>query len=449
MRVLKFGGTSVGKPERMHHVADLISDGLEKIVVLSAVSGTTNSLVEIHTAYQEEGNTAARLLIDQLEKKYHPFIQKLYNSKESLEKARELIREKFDLLRSFKQQYFTEADAKTILAQGELISTNLFLFYAQEIGLNATLIPALSFMKINEGEPDLDFIKKQLPITLKEAGSHTIYITQGYICMNEKAEIDNLRRGGSDYTATLIGGALPASEIQIWTDIDGMHNNDPRIVKDTFPVHTISFEEAAELAYFGAKILHPSCVLPAQKSGVPVKLLNTMEPQAKGTIISDNYSPAPNGIKAIAAKDNITAIKILSSRMLNAYGFLKRIFEVFEQYQTSIDMITTSEVAVSLTIDDDRNVESILRDLNQFGIVEVDKNHTIICVAGDFGHEKAGVAAKVIKTLENIPIRMISSGGSRSNLSFLVDTKYKVEAMNALNEGLFKEALKKKRALAS
>ncbi len=448
MRVLKFGGTSVGKPERMKHIAKLINDGVEKIVVLSAVSGTTNSLVEIHTAYKKEGKKAAHKLIEKLEASYYPFIEQLYAKNSSIKKAKKLIGEVFDLLRSFKSKNFSEADAKIILAQGELISTHLFLYYTQEIGLNATLIPALDFMKTTDGEPDLKYIAKKLRKTLVKSGKHQLYITQGYICMNDKEEIDNLRRGGSDYTATLIGGALPATEIQIWTDIDGMHNTDPRVVKDTFPIHELSFEEAAELAYFGAKILHPSCVLPAQKSGVPVKLLNTMEPKAKGTVISEVVTRTPQRVKAIAAKDDITAIKIRSSRMLNAYGFLKKIFEVFEEFQTSIDMVVTSEVAVSLTIDDNTKLKAIVKALKKFAEVEVDKGQTIICVAGEFKHTEAGIAAKVINTLTKIPIRMISSGGSRSNISILVDSKYKVKAMNALNEGLFGDILKKKRAKA-
>lgn len=448
MRVLKFGGTSVGKPERMHHIAGLINDGIEKIVVLSAVSGTTNSLVEIHTAYQQEGKEAAHQLINKLEASYHPFIQNLYDNNDSLKKGKALIKEKFDLLRSFNANNFSEADAKMILAQGELISTHLFLYYAQEIGLSATLIPALDFMKIVDGEPDQDFTAKEIQNTLTKVGKHQVYITQGYICMNENGAIDNLRRGGSDYTATLIGSAIPATEIQIWTDIDGMHNTDPRVVKDTFPIEELSFDEAAELAYFGAKILHPSCVLPAQKAGVPVKLLNTMEPKAKGTVISKNITPTPQKVKAIAAKDGITAIKIRSSRMLNAYGFLKKVFEVFENHQTSIDMITTSEVAVSLTIDDDKNIKTIVAELKEFGIVEVDTHQTIICVAGEFEHSDAGIAAKVINTIKDIPLRMISSGGSKSNISILLDTKFKVEAMNALNEGLFADILKRKRAMA-
>ena len=447
MRVLKFGGTSVGKPERMHAIAQLINDGVEKVVVLSAVSGTTNSLVEIHMAYKKEGKKAAHKLIDKLEAKYHPFIQHLYDNNASIKKAQKLVEEIFGLLRSFKAKKFSEADAKVILAQGELLSTHLFLYYVQEIGMNATLIPALNFMKTTDGEPDLKYIAKKIRKTLVKAGKHQVYITQGYICMNDAGEIDNLRRGGSDYTATLIGGAIPATEIQIWTDIDGMHNTDPRVVKDTFPIHELSFDEAAELAYFGAKILHPSCVLPAQKAGVPVKLLNTMEPKAKGTVISEIMTSTPQRVKAIAAKDGITAIKIKSSRMLNAYGFLKKIFEVFENHQTSIDMITTSEVAVSLTIDDDSKLKPILKALKAFATIEVDSAQTIICVAGEFKHTDSGIAAKVINTLQEIPLRMISSGGSRSNISILVDSKYKVAAMNALNEGLFADILKQKRAM--
>jgi len=423
MRVLKFGGTSVGKPERMHAIAQLINDGVEKIVVLSAVSGTTNSLVEIHTAYKKEGKKTAHKLIDKLEAKYHPFIQELYDNNASIKKAEKLVKKIFDLLRSFKAKKFSEADAKIILAQGEILSTHLFLYYVQEIGLNATLIPALDFMKTTKGEPDLKFIAKKIRKTLVKSGKHQVYITQGYICMNDAGEIDNLRRGGSDYTATLIGGAIPATEVQIWTDIDGMHNTDPRVVKDTFPIHELSFDEAAELAYFGAKILHPSCVLPAQRAGVPVKLLNTMEPQAKGTVISEIVTSTPQRVKAIAAKDGITAIKIKSSRMLNAYGFLKKIFEVFEN-------------------------KPILKALKSFATVEVDSGQTIICVAGEFKHTESGIAAKVINTLKEIPLRMISSGGSRSNISILVDSKYKVAAMNALNEGLFADILKQKRTMA-
>ena len=441
MRVLKFGGTSVGKPERMKEVAQLINDGVQKIVVLSAVSGTTNSLVGINEAYKKEGDKAAHQLIKQLEASYYPFIEALYATPTALAKGKKLIEEKFMFLRSFNSLNFDGDDEKMILAQGELISTNLFVFYAQEIGMDAVLIPALEFMRTEEGEPDLEFITKAVEQTLKQAGKADLYITQGYICKNERGAVDNLRRGGSDYTATLLGAATASDEIQIWTDIDGVHNNDPRIVDNTFPIHELSFAEAAELAYFGAKILHPSCVLPAQKIGVPVKLLNTMAPEAKGTVISTNTSPAVGVAKAIAAKDNITAIRIISTRMLNAYGFLKRVFEVFENYRTPIDMITTSEVAVSLTIDDDSNLEAILGELKSFGDVEIDTNQSIICVVGQFTHQEAGAAAKVLNPITHLPLRMISGGGSKSNISILLDTKYKKEALVALHESLFKEAI--------
>jgi len=440
MRVLKFGGTSVGSPERMHQVTQLINDGVQKIVVLSAVSGTTNSLVEINTAYRQEGNKAAHQLIDQLEAKYYPFIKALYKSEKALAKGTTLVKERFDLLRSFDTATFDGDDEKIILAQGELISTHLFLYYAQEVGLDAALIPALEFMRTEEGEPDLPYIKNALKQTLKQIPSAQIYITQGYICKNEKGAVDNLRRGGSDYTATLLGAASDADEIQIWTDIDGVHNNDPRIVKNTQPINELSFAEAAELAYFGAKILHPSCVLPAQKEGVPVKLLNTMDPKATGTIISRNTAPAKGIAKAVAAKDGITAIRIISTRMLNAYGFLKRVFEVFENYKTPIDMITTSEVAVSLTIDDDANLAAIKKELTAFGDVEITPNQTIICVVGQFTQEQAGAAIKVLHPIQHLPLRMISGGGSKSNISILLDTQYKKEALVALHKGLFAAA---------
>jgi len=446
MRVLKFGGTSVGKPERMHQVAELISDGVQKIVVLSAVSGTTNSLVAINEAYKKEGKEAAHRLINQLEAKYYPFIEQLYSTKAAHGQAKTLIQEKFEFLRSFDPTTFDVDDEKMILAQGELLSTNMFVYYAKEKGLSVELIPALEFMKTQEGEPDLEYITKAVQQTLKQTPKANYYITQGYICKNERGAVDNLRRGGSDYTATLLGAATQSDEIQIWTDIDGVHNNDPRVVKNTFPIHELSFAEAAELAYFGAKILHPSCVLPAQKSGVPVKLLNTMQPKAKGTVISRN-SGSSNGVaKAIAAKDDITAIRIISTRMLNAYGFLKRVFEVFENYKTPIDMITTSEVAVSLTIDDDSNLEAILKELTAFGNVEIDKNQTIICVVGNFNRQDKGSGAKVLDTVKHIPLRMVSGGGSASNISILLDTEYKTEALGSLHEGLFGEEIKARQA---
>ncbi|MEO1514900.1 MAG: aspartate kinase [Bacteroidota bacterium] len=437
MKVLKFGGTSVGSPERMQQVAQLIDDGQPKIVVLSAVSGTTNSLVTIAQSYQNKQDEQAALLIEALARKYEVFVEELYQTDAARQKARQLLVEKFELLGSFHGPLFTLPDEKMILAQGELISTHLFHYFAEERGLSTALLPALSFMRTRSSEPDMPYITASIKEVIRQSGAADYYITQGYICKNEHGGVDNLQRGGSDYTASLVGAATAAAEIQIWTDIDGMHNNDPRVVQPTFPIQQLAFEEAAELAYFGAKILHPSSVLPAQKANIPVRLLNTMQPEAPGTIISAEGSAEAGRAKAIAAKDNITAIRIRSSRMLFAYGFLKKIFEVFERFHTSIDMITTSEVAVSLTIDDDTHLESIVAELSTIGVVEVDQDQTIVCVVGSFKKEETGVASKVLGALKDIPIRMISSGGSQRNISILIHTDDKVRALQSLNKGLF------------
>ncbi len=435
MLVMKFGGTSVGSPERMKNLVPLIHDEREKIVVLSAMSGTTNALVEIGNALYARDTKKANELITALEKKYRTVITELYSKDSAKKKGEELITQHFNHLRSFTMDMFTANEEKAVLAQGELISTALVHFYLEEIGIDSVLLPALNFMRIDENEePDLESIEKNIRLELKKHKSK-LYITQGYICRNAFGEIDNLKRGGSDYTATLIGAALKSQEVQIWTDIDGMHNNDPRMVDKTRPVTEMSFDEAAELAYFGAKILHPTCVLPAQKSNVPVRLLNTMQPQAKGTLISEK--PPVDRITAIAAKDGITAINIRSGRMLLAYGFLRSVFEVFERYKTPIDMITTSEVAVSLTIDDPKNLKAILKELESFGTVQVDSDQSIICIVGSFSGEKKGYARMIFDSLASIPIRMISYGGSENNVSVLVDTKYKKEALIALNNGLF------------
>lgn len=436
MLVLKFGGTSVGSPERMKALVPLIVSEKRKIVVLSAMSGTTNGLVEIANALYAKDNDKARALIDAMENKYRAVVEELYASAAGKQKGKELIAEHFAYLRSFTIDLFTANEEKAILAQGELISTALVQFYLEESGIKSALLPALNFMRIDENdEPDLDYIAKHLETELAKYPDVPLFITQGYICRNAFGEIDNLKRGGSDYTATLIGAALRSEEVQIWTDIDGMHNNDPRIVDKTFPIHELTFDEAAELAYFGAKILHPTCVLPAQKRNVPVALLNTMQPDAEGTIISGK--PVTDRITAVAAKDGITAIKIKSTRMLLAYGFLRSVFEVFERYKTPIDMITTSEVAVSLTIDQPKHLTEILEELEQFGSVEADTAQTIICIVGTFGKEKQGYASRVFDALRNIPIRMISYGGSENNISILIDTAKKNEALQALNSGLF------------
>lgn len=437
MLVLKFGGTSVGKPERMHSVAQLISSKEQKIVVLSAVSGTTNSLVEIAAYLSKRDNKSASAAIDKLNASYLEFIPNLYKSAEGLEKGNEIIEEHFTFLRSKRDVVYSPVQEKEILAEGELISTALFQAYLEEIGFNSILIPALDFMKIDENsEPDLKYIEKELTKILEKSPNFDLYITQGYICRNHLGEVDNLKRGGSDYTASLVGAAIYSSEIQIWTDIDGMHNNDPRIVKKTFPISELSFDEAAELAYFGAKILHPTCINPARDRNIPVRLLNTMQPEAAGTLISS--STIQREIKAVAAKDNITAVYINSSRMLLAYGFLSKVFNVFEKYKTPVDMITTSEVAVSLTIDDTTNLDEIVKELSVFANVEaVEKDQTIVCVVGNFVADKSGVAVKVFDALRNVPIQMISYGGSEHNISILIPSKFKNDALNALNEGLF------------
>ena len=436
MKVLKFGGTSVGSPDRIKKLLDIINPKERQIVVLSAVSGTTNSLVEISQAYLAGDKPKAAELIAALKAKYDVFIKELFSTEQGLNNGKELIDYHFNLISSFANEHFTPVEEKVILAQGELISTTLYHFYLTEIAVPSKLLPALDFMKIDEdNEPVVDFITSHLQPMLDKYPENTLFITQGYICRNSFGETDNLRRGGSDYTASLIGAAIGADEVQIWTDIDGMHNNDPRIVKGTKPIAQLSFDEAAELAYFGAKILHPQSVFPAQKFKVPVRLLNTMEPTAPGTLITNESERGK--IKSIAAKDGITAIRIQSSRMLLAYGFLRRVFEVFERYKTPIDMITTSEVAVSVTIDDTRNLGEIIKELNSFGTVEVDHEQTIVCVVGDFGADKHGFAARVLESLKHIPLRMISYGGSNYNISLLLGDSNKVEALRSLHHRLF------------
>ncbi len=436
MNILKFGGTSVGTAERMRALVSLISGNDRKIVVLSAMSGTTNTLVEIcNTLYQKE-NDKANDIINSLEKKYFEEVEKLYKNEEYKTKGNDLIKNHFNHLRSFTLDMFTVNEEKAILAQGELLSTALFHFHLQEIGINSALLPALNFMRIDENdEPQINYIEKNLQAELDKYPSTNLFITQGYICRNAFGEIDNLKRGGSDYTASIIGAALYANEVQIWTDIDGMHNNDPRIVSKTHPIHELSFDEAAELAYFGAKILHPTCILPAQKRNIPVLLKNTMQPDARGTRIS-NINPE-EGLKAVAAKDGICAINIKSDRMLLAHGFLRAVFEIFERYKTSIDMITTSEIAVSLTIDNTKFLNEIKKELEEFANVEVEQDQTIICIVGNLPKDKAGYGFKVLESLKDIPLRMVSYGGSANNISVLVNSKLKKEALVALNKGLF------------
>jgi aspartate kinase len=437
MKILKFGGTSVGKPERMHQVASLITlDKEKKIVVLSALSGVTNALVEIGRLLSEKQKKEALVKIGELHTHHLNFSRDLLKTESKKKDASKILDVHFGFIRGLTSAFFNKRLNNELLAQGELLSTQLFQLYLEEISVNSTLIPALEFMAIDEEkEPDIPYIKSHLAPILKENEPFDIYITQGYICRNHEGEIENLKRGGSDYTATLMGAALLVEEVQIWTDIDGMHNNDPRVVDKTYPISELSFNEASELAYFGAKILHPSSIWPVQKYKVPVRLKNTMNPEAPGTYISSKEEVKM--IKAIAAKDNITAIKIKSSRMLMAYGFLRKVFQIFENYKTPIDMITTSEVAISLTIDDNSNQDPIIGEINEFADVMVDENQSIICIVGNLIVEKEEVLQKVFRALEAFPIRMISYGGSKYNISVLVDTKHKEAALKELNKYVF------------
>ncbi|EFA44785.1 amino acid kinase family [Hallella bergensis DSM 17361] len=439
MKVLKFGGTSVGSPERIKNVASLITEsGEPTFIVLSAMSGTTNSLVEICDYLYKKNPEGANEVINNLEKIYLKHVQELYSTDEFKSKTSDFLTEMFNYLRTFTKDIFTSFEEKNIVAQGEIMSTNMMVNYLQEIGIQAVLLNALDFMRTDKNaEPDLQHIKDKLQAIMKDNEGNQIYITQGFICRNAYGEIDNLQRGGSDYTASLIGASLPAEEIQIWTDIDGMHNNDPRIVEHTDAIRQLNFEEAAELAYFGAKILHPTCVQPAKYAGIPVRLKNTIDPKADGTII-DNVL-VRGKIKAVAAKDNITAIKIKSSRMLLATGFLRKIFEIFETYQTPIDMIATSEVGVSMSIDNDAHLNLIVDELKKYGTVTVDSNMCIICVVGDLDWSNLGFETWATDALKDIPVRMISYGGSNYNISFLIKETDKKRALQSLSNTLFKK----------
>jgi aspartate kinase len=437
MKVMKFGGTSVGRPERMHQVSQLItSDDEPKIVVLSALSGTTNALVAIGESLSKGERETAKQQIEKLATHYDSFLSSLLSNDASLQKARLIVGEHFEFLQIILKISFNEALNKDILAQGELLSTKLFSIYLHELGIDHVLLPALDFMTIDAyDEPQIGSIKVKLSQLLKQHGDKKLFITQGYISRNARGEVDNLKRGGSDYSASLIAAAINASVCEIWTDINGMHNNDPRVVKKTIAIEQLSFEEAAELAYFGAKILHPASIWPAQLYNIPVKLLNTMDPEAKGTLIVREAGSV--GVKAIAAKDGIIAIKIKSSRMLLAYGFMRKIFEVFEKYRTPIDMITTSEVAVSLTIDNATQLKAMVKELESFGTVEIDDNQTIVSIVGNEISQTPDVLNKLFDALSPVPVRMVSYGGSRHNISLLIASEHKVQTLQLLNKGLF------------
>lgn len=436
MKVMKFGGTSVGSAERIKNVAKLVTGKGCNVVVLSAMSGTTNTLVEI-SDYLYKGNAAGALeTINALEVKYNSTIDSLFDVEEFRQKAIVEVRGCFNYMRQFVKPDFTEVDEKEILSQGELMSTAMMNIYLHMNGYNSEVLPALEYVRTDaKDEPDMPYIKQRLAALMAKYPDVDLYITEGYICRNHRGEVDNLHRGGSDYTASLIGAAVEAEEIQIWTDIDGMHNNDPRFVDGTRPVEHLHFEEAAELAYFGAKILHPTCVLPAKLHNIPVRLLNTLQPEARGTLIDNN--PSKGEIKAVAAKDNITAIKIKSARMLLAYDFYLNVFKVFDKYKTPVDMIVTSEVGVSVTIDNDKNLDAIVDELMKFSTVIVDKDMVIVCVVGDLEWRNCGFETLALEAFKDIPVRMISYGGSNYNISFLVHKEDKLRALKSLSEHLF------------
>ena len=438
MKVMKFGGTSVGSPERMKGVASLITEsGEPTFVVLSAMSGTTNSLVEISDYLYKKNPEGANEVINNLEKKYMQHVEDLYSTDEMKKTTREFLQGEFNYLRSFTKDLFTSFEEKSIVAQGEIMSTNMVTNYLLEQGVKTVLLSALDIVRTDKNaDPDFNYIREKCTQALKENAGQEIYIIQGFICRNAYGEIDNLLRGGSDYTACLLGAAIQAEEIQIWTDIDGMHNNDPRVVEHTLPVRQLHFEEAAELAYFGAKILHPTCIQPAKFAGVPVRLLNTMDPSAPGTIINNEFQAGT--IKAVAAKEGIICIQIQSSRMLLAHGFLRKVFEIFETYKTSIDMVCTSEVGVSVTIDNASHLADIIDELKKYGTVNVDNDMVIICVVGDLASSNVGFESLACEALRSIPLRMISYGGSNHNISFLVHNKDKKNALQALSDTLFK-----------
>ena len=437
MKVMKFGGTSVGSPERMKNVSQLVTKDNEPVfVVLSAMSGTTNSLIEISNYLYRKNPEGANDVINRLEEKYKQHIDELYSTEEYKQKTLDFLNTELEYLRSFTKDIFTSFEERSIVAQGEIISTNMFVNYLLENNYDAVLLSALDFMRTDKNaDPDLTYIKEKLSAIMTLNEGHQVYVTQGFICRNAYGEVDNLLRGGSDYTASLVGAAIHAEEIQIWTDIDGMHNNDPRVVEGTEAVRQLHFEEAAELAYFGAKILHPTCVQPAKFAGIPVRLKNTMEPDAPGTII-DNVT-VRGKIKAVAAKDNITAIKIKSSRMLLATGFLRKVFEIFESYQTAIDMIATSEVGVSMSIDNDAHLNEIVDELKKYGTVTVDSDMCIVCVVGDLDWSNVGFETLATDAMKNIPVRMISYGGSNYNISFLIRMADKKRALQSLSDTLF------------
>lgn len=443
MKVLKFGGTSVGSAQRMKNVTSIICNGEQNIVVLSAMSGTTNALTDISKCFYRKELDEANKIISRLEQEYAMCIEELYISDPYKEQALELVVDRFRYIWSFAEAPFTPFDEKEILAQGELISTGMMNLYLKEKGIKSVLLSALDFMRITaDQEPDMSYIKDKLCTLLSSHVDADLYITQGFICRNAYGEIDNLQRGGSDYSASLIGAAIGAEEIQIWTDIDGMHNNDPRVVDHTVPVRQLNFEEAAKLAHFGAKILHPCCIHPAKENNIPVRLLNSLQPSASGTLISNTAEKGR--IKAVAAKDNIIYIKIKSLNILPSHKFMSLVFNTFERYKTAVDMVTTSDVGVSVTTDNSEHLSEIISCLEDSATISVEKNMVIICVVGDLEWQNVGFEARIVNALKDVPVRMISYGGSSSNVSLVMKAEDKVKALQALSSRLFSCGIDKK-----
>ena len=436
IKVLKFGGTSVGSAQNMKRVAEIVRHEQATITVLSAMSGTTDALVQISKLAADKNLTEIEKVIDTLRKKYTTCIEGL------LETHREQALERMELswatIRNAATFFHPYTSERTIISQGELLTSAIFTYYMIESGSEALYLTAPEFMVMDaDKKVDTKLLREKLTSLIEDKSK--FYITQGFICTNSKGEIDNLGRGGSDYSAALMGAAINAAQVQIWTDIDGMHNNDPRYVDHTFPIRTMSFSEAAELAYFGAKILHPSTIQPCQDQNSPVLLKNTMDPDAPGTTISNNEDANAESFHAVAAKDNITVIRIYSARMLMAYGFLRKVFEVFEQYRTPIDMITTSEVAVSLTIDNDENLDKIVGALSSLGKIEIERNNSIVCVVGRLEHSVTGLAARVLDSIRQIPLKMISYGASHHSITMLINTADKKQTLQYLNDYLFEK----------
>ncbi|MDL2223534.1 aspartate kinase [Bacteroidales bacterium OttesenSCG-928-M11] len=435
MQVLKFGGSSIGSVSKMNSVVSLLNDGKSRVVVFSAMAGMTSSLSEVADYLYKKNPDGANEIINHLEQSYCDILSELFLASSYKEEAQDLVRSSFDYIRSFTKDIFTLFEEKAILAQGEILSSSIMYFLMKDKGIKVSLLPALDFMRTDKNsEPDPIYIREKLTKLINENDAD-VYVTQGHICRNAYGEIDNFNKGGSDLSASLIGAALSAEEIQIWTDVEGMQNNDPRYVENTAPVEHLLFEEAAELAYFGVKILHPSCILPAKLNRIPVRLMNIYQPEFHGTLISNKMEKRT--LKAVAAKDGIIAIKVKSTKMLLAHGFLRRVFEIFESYQTPIDMVTTSEVGVSVTIDQEKHLDDILNDLKKFGTVTVDYGMSLICVVGDLDWANVGFESKIINALNDIPVRMISYGGSNYNISFLIKTEDKVRALQTLNNTLF------------